>query len=141
LTILKTKGIFNIEGKIVLNSLKTIHWRDLSDEQIPKLPSGTTIDLSISFDENIFITGINGIVWATYDSRQAEIVQNTLTAQQISSEIKRIELGSEFIFLIKITNTKDVYDVMEFIWKSNGGLRLKPDWSYPKGEANKSFEQ
>jgi hypothetical protein len=140
LKILVTKGIFNHDGKIVLNSMRTVHWRDLTDEKLPQLPAGTSIDLSISIEESIFLSGVNGIVWATYDSRQAEIIHNTLTAQQISSEIQRIEPVNRVIFLIKITNTKDLYDVMEFIWKSNGGLRLKPDWSYPEGEANKSFE-
>jgi hypothetical protein len=141
LTILKSKGIFNSEGKIVLNSMKTIRWRDLSNEELPQLPPGTSIDLSVSIDENVFLSGINGVVWATYDPRQAEIIQNTLTAQQISSEIKRIELEKQNMFLIKISNTKDVYDVIEFIWKGNSGLRLKPDWSYPEGEPNKSFDQ
>lgn len=135
------KGIFNNNGEIVLNSMRTIKWDDISNEKHPELPSGTDIDLSISFDQNIFLTGINGIVWATYDPRQAEIIHNTLLAQQISSEIKRIDYGSEFMLLIKILNANDLNEVMDFIWKGVSGLRLKPDWSYPEGEINKSFEQ
>jgi hypothetical protein len=139
--ILKTNGIFNETGAIVLNSLKTILWGSLSDSDPPKLPGGTGVELFISFDENIFLSGINGIVWATYDKRQAEIIHNTLLVQNFESEIIRIDLGKESILTIKIIHTKDINDVIDFIWKSHGGLRLKPDWTYPDKESNKSFEQ
>jgi hypothetical protein len=145
LIILKAKGTFYAEGEIVLNPLKTIRWKDLSDKNPPQLPNGTSIDLSISFDENDFLSGINGIVWATYDARQAEIIQDTLLAQNINCEVKRISLDPELelksTFLISITNEKEIKMAIDFIWKSDSGLRLKPDWSYPTGETNKSFEQ
>jgi len=141
LTILKVKGTYRNEGEIVLNQLKTIHWKDFSDKNPPQLPIGSSIEISISFDENHFLSGIDGIVWATYDLRQAEIIQNTLLAQQIGSEIKRIELGSGHLIFIKISNLKDVKEAINFIWKDDSGLRLKPDWDYPTGETNKSFEQ
>ena len=35
----------------------------------------------------------------------------------------------------------DISEAINFVWKSDTGLRLKPDWSYPEGELNKSFEQ
>jgi hypothetical protein len=96
--------------------------------------------LTISFEENDFLTGKSGIVWATYDLRQSEIIQNTLVAQQISSEVKRIGFDGQEIFLVRITNEADVNDAIDFIWRSDGGLRLKPDWTYPNRETNKSFE-
>ena len=105
------------------------------------LQDGTSIDLSISFDENIFLKGINGIVWATYDLRQAEIIQSTLIAQHINCEVKPLGFGKENPFLICITNENEITDAIDFIWKSKDGLRLEPDWSYPQGETNKSFEQ
>ena len=141
--ILKAKGTYYSEGEIVLNPFKTIRWKDLSDKNPPQLPDGTNIDLSISFDENNFLSGIDGIVWATYDSTQAEIIQDTLLAQNINCEVKRIafehELELQSMFLISITNEKEIKMAIDFIWKSDGGLRLKPDWSYPDGK-NKSFE-
>jgi hypothetical protein len=112
----------------------------LSDEGLPNLPVGTSIEFLISFDEYEFLSGKDGIVWATYDSRQAEVVQNTLLAQNINCEIKRIQMDNRNMFLIKITNRRDTEMAIEFIWKGNNGLRLKPDWSYPQGETNKSFE-
>lgn len=138
--ILRIKGIYHPEGKIVLNSLKTLQWENLTDISFPKLPSGTTVELSLTIDENIFLSGLNGIVWATYDSRQAEVIHNTLLVQNIESEILKIEAGTEKLIAIKILNPKDINAVSEFIWKSSSGLRLKPDWEYPSGEVNKSFE-
>lgn len=139
--ILQTKGIINEGGEITLNSMKNIRWHDITDLALPELPSGTSIDLSLSFDENILLTGINGIVWATLDLRQSEIIYDTLLAQHINSEINKIELAGQNLFLVKILNLNDIKEAIDFIWKSNVGLRLKPDWSYPVGESNKSFEQ
>ena len=139
--ILQAKGIFNEGGEIVLNSSKTIDWNDLSDKIPPHLPAGTSIDVSISCDENIFLSGLNKIVWATYDLRQAEIIQSTLVAQHINCEIKNITLKNTDLFLISINNAKETNDAINFIWKSKDGLRLKPDWHYGKGEINRSFEQ
>ena len=45
------------------------------------------------------------------------------------------------MFLIKIANESDIADSIDFIWRNNTGLRLKPDWVYTKDETNKSFEQ
>ena len=147
MTILETKGIFNKDGKIVLNSMKTIKWEDFSNEKYPELPAGTSVELSISFDENIFLSGINGIVWATYNLRQIEVIHNALLAQHLSSEVKNIGFvrrtpngGNENMFLINITNEMDVNEAIDFIWRSDSGLRLKPDWTYPDKETNKSFE-
>jgi hypothetical protein len=141
LIILQTKGIFNEGGEIVLNSNKTIYWKDLSDKNLPHFPAGTSIDLSISCDENIFLSGLNKIVWATYDLRQAEIIQSTLVAQHINCEVKSISIKNENMFLISINSENETIDAIDFIWKSKDGLRLKPDWHYDKGEKNKSFEQ
>lgn len=139
--ILESKGLYNETGEISLNSLKTIKWTDLSDEMQPKLPTGTGIDLLITVDENTFLSGVNGIVWASYDLRQIEIIKNALFAQNIISDLLRLSGNTEEIFLLKIHNHEDVENSKDFIWKSSSGLRLKPDWSYPKGESNKSFDQ
>ena len=138
--ILRTKGIYQAEGKILLNSLKTIQWKDISDSNIPKLPAGSTLEFSITLDKNIFLSGINGIVWATYDPRQAEVIHNTLLVQDIESELLMIESELSKLIAIKIINSKDINTVTEFIWRSSSGLRLKPDWNYPSGESNISFE-
>lgn len=139
--ILKTKGTYYAEGEIVLNPLKTLHWKDLSNQSPVHLPNGSTIELLISFDENNFLSGTDGVVWATYDLRQAEIIQSTLLVQHINSEIKKFSIENVKLFLIIITDQMETKVASDFIWKSDYGLRLKPDWNYPDGEINKSFEQ
>jgi len=141
LRILKVTGIYDENGKILLDSTRVLSWNSLTEKNQPKLDFGTNIDISLSIDENIFLSGKNGVVWATYDSRQADIIQSTLLAQQINCEIKKISFETEVIFLIVITNQNEVIDAIDFIWKSDSGLRLNPDWSYTNGSKNKSFEQ
>ena len=128
------------DGKIELDKAGSIHWNKLTGSALPKIPMGSTIEFTIMFDENEFISGKNGIVWATYDRRQAEIICSALMAIQISTETKRIYNSNDEILLIKAANNNEIEEAIEFIWKSESGLRLKPDWSYPEGEKNKSFE-
>ena len=138
---IKIKGTYTDIGKIELETMKIINLKELSEEKPPELPFGSNVELFISFDENDFLSGKDGIVWATYDLRQAEIIQNTLLAQNIYSEIKRNHFGHEIMFFLQIANESDIEDSIDFIWKEGTGLKLKPDWLYPKGENNKSFER
>ena len=138
---LKIKGVYHNDGRIVFDSNKQIEWDNLTTEKPPDLPHGSPVELKISFDEHDFLSGKEGIVWATYDLRQAEIIQNSLLAQDVNSEVKKINLLENIFFTLKISNETEVNDSINFIWKGESGLRLKPDWSYPAGETNKSFEQ
>jgi hypothetical protein len=108
---------------------------------LPELPQGTPIDIDISIDEQTLISGEYGIVWATWDLRQAEVLQNALLAQEITSVMGKIELDEAVLLLIIIDNGEDAIEAMNFIWRKEDGLRLKPDWTYPDGEPNKSFEK
>lgn len=139
--ILKTKGIYKEGGEVVINSVKAIRWNEISEEIPPQLPAGTSVTLEMTLDENEFLSGKNGVVWATYDSRQAEIIQSTLLAQHINCEINKISFDDDVLFLINITNKIEVQEAIDFIWKNKDGLRLKPDWHYGKGEKNKSLER
>ena len=138
--LIKVKGLYSDTGKIELENMKSIYLDAFTDEQHPGIPFGSSVEVSIEFDENDFLAGKDGIVWATYDLRQAEIIQNTLFAQDIYSEIKRIHLGNEKMFLIKIVYESDISDSIGFIWRNNTGLRLKRDWNYSKNKTNESFE-
>ncbi len=138
--LLKMNGTYHNEGRIVLDKSKTIEWKELSAEKPPELPGSSNVELTITFDESDFLSGKNGIVWATYNLRQVEVIQSALLAQHLSSEVKNIGFGKEDMFLINITNGSDVNEAIDFIWRSDGGLRLKPDWTYPDKETNKSFE-
>jgi hypothetical protein len=61
-------------------------------------------------------------------------------AQNINCEIIHEVLTDVLIFFIKINSESDIKDAINFIWKTNSGLRLKPDWHYNRGEQNLSFE-
>jgi hypothetical protein len=115
--------------------------KNLDENISPEIPLGSSVELTISYDEQQFISGKDGIVWATYDKRQVEVIQNAMLALNITSEVKKIELAGKDLFIIKIINQTDLSNAMDFIWRSSTGLRLKPDWIYPEGETNKSFEQ
>ena len=95
----------------------------------------------LPFDGRDLLCGENGAVWATYELKQAKIIQSALLAQNIHSEIDRITSGEKEVILIRVTNQADVNEAIDFIWKSRNGLRLKPDWSYAAGQRNKSFER
>ncbi len=138
---LKISGTYRSDGSIALEKGGKLNWSDLSDDDSPALPSPAKIELTISFKENDLLLGIGGVVWGSIDSRQAEIIQSTLLAQHINSEITSIQLPDNKLFIIRITNENDINDAIDFIWQGQSGLRLKPDWVYPEGEKNKSFEQ
>lgn len=96
--------------------------------------------LKKEYAERKYLSGKDGIVWATYGKRQSEIIHNALLAQDIHSEISKDFIENNDLFLIKVTDQADVKNALNFIWKSSTGLRLKPDWYYPYGTSNTSFE-
>jgi hypothetical protein len=141
LKLIKIKGFYSDLGKIQLENERTMRWNDLTAEDSLQIPFGSNVEISIAFDEYDFLSGKDGVVWASYDQRQVDIIKNALFAQNIASEVKVEKLGKYEIFLIRINNNNDLNDAIDFIWRSKTGLRLKPDWFYPEGEINKSFEQ
>jgi hypothetical protein len=138
--LIKLKGHYVDYGVIELENKKIMHLNDLTDEETILIPFGSPIEFSIAFEEPDFLNGKEKIVWASYDMRQVEIIKNALFAQNINAELKTKSIGEYKIFLIWITNNKDIEDAVDFIWRSKTGLRLKPDWNYPVGTTNKSFE-
>ena len=139
---IKVKGKIRESGKIELETTGTIvSWNDLSLESISGIPLGSNVELSVSFDENEFISGKNGIVWATYDLRQAEVIKEALLSLKVNAVIQNRPSTIQTVYLLKVTDENDIRESIDFIWKSKSGLRLQPDWNYPKGGKNKSFEQ
>ena len=95
----------------------------------------------LSLDPRGYPTGKDGTVWATFDLWQAEIVRNTLLAQHIACELGDMKLDGKTLNLLRVADERGLEEAMDFIWRDKGGLRLMPDWSYPKGSPNRSFEQ
>jgi hypothetical protein len=139
--VIKTKGTYSDLGLIELETERVLLWSDLTNESPPDIPFGTSLEISVSFQENDFLSGKSGVVWATYNSRQAEVIQGALVAQQIGAEVKSFRLGNKTILILIVKTESDVNDAIDFIWRSKNGLRLKPDWSYREEESNTSFEQ
>jgi hypothetical protein len=139
--LVKKTGIFKPDGEIVLHPGISVFWKSLSNKSVPELPQGTPLDIDVTLDEKAILSGEYGIVWATWDQRQAEVIYNALLAQNITTLIGKIELAQGCLLLLKIDNKKDTAEAMDFIWRKEGGLKLKPDWSYPDGMPNKSFEK
>lgn len=134
-------GIFNPDGEISLCPGISVSWKSLSNKTIPDLPPGIPVEIDISLNEHSLVSGEYGIVWATRDQRQAEVLSNALLAQNIAAIVGKIELEEGNLLLIKIDNNKDIGEAMDYIWRKKGGLMLKPDWKYPEGMPNASFEK
>lgn len=134
-------GIFNPDGEISLRPDISVFWKSLSNKPIPDLPPGIPLEIDISLNEHSLVSGEYGIVWATRDQRQAEVLTNALLAQNIATEVGKIELEEGNLLLIIIDNKKDTAEAVDFIWRKEGGLKLKPDWKYPEGTPNASFEK
>lgn len=139
--LIKLKGIYSNSGEIELENNKSIKWKDLTDQEAALLPKGSILEISVSFNESVFLSGKDGIVWGSYDARQIDVIKNALLAQNIIADVSSITLGPQKIFLLSVADNKDVSDASEFIWMKDSGLRLNPDWTYPLGDANSSFER
>ena len=99
--LLKLNGVYHIGGKILFETNKSINWDEITSILPPEVPHGSNLEITISFDDTEFLSGKNRIVWATYDLRQAEIIQSSLLAQHISSEVQQIDFMEEILSSIK----------------------------------------
>jgi hypothetical protein len=95
----------------------------------------------ITHDECEYLDGAGGIVWATYDRYQAEIIQSALLAQKIACELQETSLTEARRYLLHVAGHDKVEAALDFIWRDQSGLRLRPDWWYPAGSVNESFRK
>lgn len=138
---LNIKGRLNKKGEIVLQEGQSFSQDSIIDGMSNQHSSGNNFKSSATIDVSSLISGINGFVWATKDIQQAEIIANALKVQNIELEIVNVELEKCVLYLIRVLHEEDVKEVIDFIQTDKGGLRLKPDWIYPEGEQNESFEK
>jgi len=80
-------------------------------------------------------------VWATYHLHQAEIIKAALLAQSIACEVREQSLPGARLYLLCIPEAREVAAAVDFIWRDPSGLRLQPDWWYPAGAENESFNK
>ncbi len=128
-------AVYSDLGKIVFENGDVLLCEQLN------LPYGSDVCISIEFSKSDYLTGKENYVWATYSLEQAEIVAGALKAQNIAVVLENQTVGRLKLFLLKVVNEIDVEKASAFIWKSEEGLNLKPDWFYPRGSENKSFER
>lgn len=134
-------GIYRNFGEIQAQDGRLLRWDQLSLEAPPRLPYGTQIEILMHYEECDYLHGSNGIVWATYDLRQAETVRSALLAQNISCELQEARLEEIHLHVLRIPERADVQAAIDFIWREKSGLCLQPDWWYPAGAENSSFKK
>jgi methionine salvage enolase-phosphatase E1 len=88
-----------------------------------------------------YLTGVQGIIWATYYSYQAETIQSALMVQNISCDIVKEHSEGSHLYLLAIGDVDDVQTAIDFVWRERSGLCLQPDWTYLPGEENRSFKK
>ncbi|MBD3226534.1 MAG: hypothetical protein GF313_17545 [Caldithrix sp.] len=111
------------------------------DTDLPDIPFGSEITITIHYDKPEYPGGPDTIVWATHNPEQAETIKGALRAQNIESVIIESKLKAGVIFLLKVEQSLHIERASNFIWKSKEGLQLKPDWFYPLNQRNESFEK
>lgn len=126
---------------VQLRSGSRLKWILFGEENTPRLPFGTRVEITLSYEERDFLNGVNGIVWATYDRLQAETIQNALLVQNIFSEARQLELDDWLLYQLFIPRTEDVEKAIDFIWRDTTGMRLQPDWWFPAQAENESFRK
>ncbi|MCK5455948.1 MAG: hypothetical protein KAI45_02400, partial [Melioribacteraceae bacterium] len=139
---IEVSGVYRDMEIIQMNNGKILEWSNLSNEKdVPVIPFGTKIKITLTYDDADFLKGSNGIVWATYGQFQVETIKNALLVQNIFSEIRISDLEGKKLYLIFIQNSEEVESAIDFIWREEAGLRLKLDWQYSANNENESFNK
>lgn len=140
--VIRLNGVYNDIGILKLNDGRIVELSEITGyNDLPQIPFGTKVEINIIYDEKNLINGYNGIVWATYNINQAEMIKTALLVQNIFSEIKEIRLDSKLLHIVHIAAYKEVDKAVDFIWRDSTGLRLKPDWHYKTNAENESFKK
>ena len=135
------KGSYQDSGKIRLANRTVLEWAQISEETAPSIPYGTQVEINIQIEDRDYLKGAEGVVWATYDKRQAKIIRNALLSQKIVCEIYSEYLQNRKLHLLRVLEGADIPAAIDFIWREESGLQLKPDWEYPAGKENESFNR
>jgi hypothetical protein len=85
------------------------------------------VEIIVKYEDADYMNGLNGIVWAT------------LEAQGSASEIDQKHLEGTMLHMLRIADASRFAAAIDFIWRSEEGLKLQPDWHYPADARNESF--
>jgi len=131
----KKNAVCTDSGKLKLGTGETLNWDKLD------IPFGSEVSITVRCEEVDYFSGLNAVVWATYDIDQAETVQGALEAQGILAEIDHQQLNPNTLHLPKIPDALRIEQCIDFIWRSEEGTQLQPDWRYPAGAVNEGFRR
>jgi hypothetical protein len=134
-------GFYRDQGIIQLENTPQMEVSQPTEGVLPNIPYGTRLEVTLVYDEVDYLIGSTGVVWATYHSRQADIIKAALLAQSISCEVREHSLPGAQLYLLCITEAREVAAAADFIWRDPSGLRLQPDWWYPASAENESFKK
>ena len=132
---LKEYAVYIDHGKIKLKTGTIVNWNKLD------IPFGSGVEIIVKYEEVDYLSGLNGIVWATYNADQAETIKGALQAHKINSEIIEKKLEGSLLILIKLSDRNKTDEAIDFIWRREDGLNLKPDWYFPADNPHESFEK
>jgi len=139
---IELSGVYKDIEIIQMDNGKILEWSNLIDDSdAPLIPFGTKIEISLTYNDADFLKGSKGVVWATHNQLQVETIKNALLVQNILSEIRTTDLDGKCLYLIFIENLAEIEKAIDFIWREEGGLRLKLDWYYSVNKENKSFNK
>ena len=134
-------GFYQDQGIIQLENAPQMKVSQHMGGVLPSIPYGTRLEVTLVYDEVDYLHGSTGIVWATYHLRQAETIKAALLAQSIGCEVREQSFPGARLYLLRIPEAHDAPAAIDFIWREDSGMRLKPDWDYPAGAENKSFRK
>ncbi len=127
--------------KICLENGKIVEWKRLTPLAPPKIPYGTNVQITISYEQRDYLNGEDCRVWASYDQNQAETIQSALKAQKIAAYLDEEFLIGRQLYVVFVSRKEDVEAAIDFIWRDPTGMRLHPDWWYPEDARNESFRK
>ena len=124
---IKVSGCYDDLGRIRLADTKTLEWRDLCTAALPNIPYGTDVEVVVTYEEIDYLNGRNGIVWATHDRYQADAIHDALRVQDLLSSVDERPMGNKSLYLLRVENSRKADAAMDFIWRDDSGLILRPD--------------
>lgn len=134
-------GYYFGEGKIKMENGVTLYWNQLNNAVLPLMPYGTGVEVTVAYEEVDYLNGSTGVVWATYHLQQAETINAALLALSITCEVREHFLPGARLYLLWVKETHEAAAAVDFIWRDSSGMRLQPDWLYPAGKENESFNK
>ncbi|RMG63160.1 MAG: hypothetical protein D6715_11565 [Calditrichaeota bacterium] len=134
-------GTYEDVGVVLLENGTHLAWQIFDGGRFPRLPFGTAVSFTIRFQEMDFLNGSGGVVWASFHQYQVQTICDALRVLGISVRAEAARLADQPFYLIRVLRSDAIETAIDFIWRSDTGMRLQPDWYYPRQSRNSSFQK